>query len=345
MDRTQLRGKVQTVAGLIHPAALEATLMHEHVLCDITPPSVAKLNDPGPEITLENVWAINYGRVKHAGKYRLERIDVAVGELEAMVEAGGKSVVELTCGGLKPDPKGLVEVARRSGANIVMGCGYYVEEYQEPRNAERSVDDFAAEMTAQVLEGAWGTKIRAGIIGEIGCQAPWTELERRVMKGALIAQRATGAALNVHPGRHPDQPQEVADFIRAEGGAPERTIISHIDRTIFDEDRLMRLADSGVVIEFDLFGQEHSYYPLADIDMPNDATRLRLIRRLIERGHLEQIAISHDICYQTRLTKFGGHGYGHIFTNIVPMMRKRAFSEDEITTILVETPRRLLTFV
>ena len=345
MDRSQLRGKVQTVRGLLAPELLAATLMHEHVLCDITPPRMATLNDPGPEITLENVWAINYGRVKHAGKYRLQRIDVAVAELEAMVAAGGRSIVELTCGGLKPDPMGLAEVARRSGAQIVMGCGYYVEEYQAPRNAERSVDDFAGEMTAQVLDGAWGTPVRAGIIGEIGCQAPWTALERRVMKGALLAQRATGAALNIHPGRHPDQPQEVADFIRAEGGEPERTIISHIDRTIFDEDRLLRLADSGVVIEFDLFGQEHSYYPLADIDMPNDATRLQLIRRLIARGHLHQVAISHDICYLTRLTKFGGHGYGHIFTNIVPMMRARGFSEDEIRTILVETPRRLLTFV
>jgi phosphotriesterase-related protein len=345
VDRAALRGKVQTVGGLIEPASLGETLMHEHVLCDITPPSVAARNEPDPEITLENVWAINYGRVKHATKYRLDLLDIAVHEVEGMIAAGGKSVVELTCGGLRPDPLGLVEVARRTGANIVMGCGYYVEEYQDKRNAERSVDDFAAEMVQQVLHGAWGTSVRAGIIGEIGCQAPWTALERRVMQGALIAQRETGAALNVHPGRHPDQPQEVADFIRAAGGVPERTIISHIDRTIFDEDRLLRLADSGVVIEFDLFGQEHSYYPLSDIDMPNDAMRLKLIRRLIDHGHLEQIAISHDICYRTRLTKFGGHGYGHIFTNIVPMMKKRGFSEDEIRTILVGTPQRLLTFV
>ena len=72
-------------------------------------------------------------------------------------------------------------------------------------------------MIGQVLEGAWDTNIRAGIIGEIGCQAPWTELERRVMQGALIAQQETGAAINVHPGRHEDQPQEVADFFLSRG--------------------------------------------------------------------------------------------------------------------------------
>jgi len=79
--------------------------------------------------------------------------------------------------------------------------------------------------------------------------------------------------------------------------------------------------------------------------MPNDGIRLKWLRTLITHGHLERIVISHDICYRTRLTKFGGHGYGHIFENVVPMMRKRGFSEDEIDTILAKTPRRLLTFV
>ena len=96
----------------------------------------------------------------------------------------------------------------------------------------------------------------------------------------------------------------------------------------------------------DLFGQEQSVYALNfKVDLPNDAERLRWIRRLIERGHLDQIAISHDICYKTRLSTFGGHGYGHIFENVLPMMRRRDFSEAEIQRITVETPRRLLTFV
>ena len=38
------------------------------------------------------------------------------------------------------------------------------------------------------------------------------------MTAAVIAQGETGAAINVHPGRNPDQPQEVMELIRAEGG-------------------------------------------------------------------------------------------------------------------------------
>lgn len=345
LSRDALRGRAQTVLGLIDPADLGATLMHEHLLFDIRTPAMRADPDQGPEITLCNCFAINYGAKKMPGNYRLTCEATATAELVDMKAAGGRTVVELTVGGLEPRPNGLVAVAREAGVNVIMGCGHYVEEYQPAMNRSRGVEHFAAEMVEQITLGAWGSDVRAGIIGEIGCQAPWTELEKRVMAGAVLAMAETGAALNVHPGRDPDQPQEVAGFIRAHGADPGRVIISHIDRTIFDETRLLRLADAGVVIEFDLFGQEGAYYALSDIDMPNDAIRLRWIRTLIEHGHLERVVISHDICYRTRMTRYGGHGYGHIFSNVVPMMRRRGFSQAEIDTILVGNPRRLLTFV
>jgi phosphotriesterase-related protein len=301
--------------------------------------------DQGPEICLCNYFACNYGTRKVPNNLRFVDTGIAIEEVAAMRRAGGRSIVELTVGGLDPDPHGLRKIAEATDTHIVMGCGHYVDEYQDAANRRRTPDEFAAQMIGDILEGAWGTDVRAGIIGEIGCQAPWTDLEKRVMEGAVVAQRETGAAINVHPGRHPDQPQEVADFIRARGGDLSRVVISHIDRTIFDESRLLRLADSGVVIELDLFGQEQSYYSLdLKVDLPNDAERLRWIRKLIQRGHLERIVISHDICYRTRLNRFGGHGYGHIFENVVPLMRRRGFSEAEIETITTGTPRRLLTF-
>ena len=344
--RAAERGQVQTVLGPIAPEALGPTLMHEHLLCDIRPPAKRTPAALGPELALDNVWAINYGTVENAARnYLLDARDVATDEVRRMLAAGGRSVVDLSSGGLAPDPAGLVAIARATGAHVVMGCGHYVHDYQDPANAGRSVEDFAEEMVESVTDGAWGTDVRAGILGEIGCQAPWTPQEQRVMLGAVLAQRQTGAAINVHPGRHPDQPQEVADFIRVKGGRMDRVIISHIDRTVFDDERLRRLADAGCVLEWDLFGQESSYYRLADIDMPNDAVRLRAIRRLIDRGHLAQVLISHDICYRSRLVRWGGHGYGHIFANVVPMMRRRGFADAEIRAILVDNPRRLLTLV
>ena len=47
-----------------------------------------------------------------------------------------------------------------------------------------------------------------------------------------------------------------------------------IDRTIFDDERLFRLADTGCVIEYDFFGIETSYYWFSDSYLPTDFMRL-----------------------------------------------------------------------
>lgn len=346
MTIENLKGKIQTVTGIIDPNELGTTLLHEHILLDIRPPSWKEMAQIGEEITLENRFAIDYGEIIAPGNCVLDNEAIAIQELKKMRVQGGNSIVELSCGGLHPNPEGLARVASQSGVNIIMGCGYYVDEYMDPKNREKSVKDFATEIISQIINGAWGTKVKAGIIGEIGCQHPWTEIEKTVMLGAIMAQNETGASLAIHPGRHEDQPLEIAQFLMKNGGNTQRSIISHIDRTIFDDEKLFRLADTGIIIEFDLFGMESSYYKLnEDIDMPNDAIRLKSIRKLIERGHLHQIAISHDICFKTRLSCNGGHGYGHIFRNVLPMMKRRGFTQKEIDQIIIETPKRLLQFV
>jgi phosphotriesterase-related protein len=342
------RSKVQTVTGPIEPGDLGKTLMHEHLLIDLNPPRVR--NDvPDAErrdtvIEACDCFKLNWNQKSSPANFRLHDLGVLTRELREMRAAGGNSLVELTVGGLEPDPEGLVALAQASGVHIIMGCGHYVDEYQDPANTSRTVENFAAEMIAQLTVGAWGTTVKAGIIGEIGCQSPWTEQEKRVMRGALLAQQHTGAALNVHPGRSAGQPFEVVDFVRACGNPTGRLIISHIDRTLFERDDILRLADTGCMIEFDLFGWETTNYsPNPAIDMPNDGVRLRLIRALLDRGHLEQVLISHDICMRSRLCHFGGHGYQHIFANVVPLMLRRNFSQAEIDTILVTNPARLLT--
>ncbi len=81
-----------------------------------------------------------------------------------------------------------------------------------------------------------------------------------------------------------------------------------------------------------------------DLDLSSDGVRVSAIRALIDAGHLEQVVIAHDICQRTRQMEFGGHGYGHIYRNIVPMMGRRGITEEQIDRILVQNPARLLSF-
>jgi len=88
-----------------------------------------------------------------------------------------------------------------------------------------------------------------------------------------------------------------------------------------------------------MFGWESSYFAQGrDVDLCGDGARLTWIRGLLDAGHKDQIVISHDVCQRTRQRSFGGHGYGHIFRNVVPMMQRRDFDESEIRAILVDNP-------
>lgn len=348
--KDSMRGRVQTVTGPIEPHQLGNTLMHEHLYSDLNLPEV-RAADPNYEHSTETVqmcecFKLNWGQKESIPNFRLNEEDILVAELAEMVLAGGQSVVELSTGGIRPDPRGLVALSKATGVNIVMGCGHYVEAYQDPTNKSRSVEDFAQEIIGQLTEGAWGTDVKAGIIGEIGCTYPWTEQEKRVLRGALIAQQETGAAVNVHPGRSVQASFDIAEFARAAGAPLDRIIISHMDRTIPTLKDLLRLADTGCVLEFDLFGWETSnYWPQPHFDMPNDAMRVKLIRALIDQGHIDRVLISHDIFSRTRLCHYGGHGYQHIYSNILPLMLRRGFSQAEIDQIIVSNPARLLTFL
>jgi phosphotriesterase-related protein len=44
------------------------------------------------------------------------------------------------------------------------------------------------------------------------------------------------------------------------------------------------------------------------------------------------------------LRAYGGKGYDHLITNIVPRMRQRGFSQDAIDKIFVGNPARALAF-
>ncbi|HEY5796950.1 MAG TPA: hypothetical protein VIU82_18235 [Bosea sp. (in: a-proteobacteria)] len=338
------RGMVQTVCGPLSPAELGITLMHEHLLCDVTPPELAAQGLAEVEITPENAFEIRYHWCRHYGNHILSDRELMTAELADFAVAGGGTVVELTIEGIAPDPAGLRALSERSGVHIVAGCGTYIESFAGGALA-RSVDEQTGRMIAAIRDGIGESGVRAGIIGEIGISDPPTPGELRALTAAAFAQRETGASINVHPGRDPTSPLAIVEHVRNAGGDVSRLVISHLDRTFRTTEEALRLVETGAVAEWDFFGIESSHYPFATFDLPNDAMRLDHIAALFARGHGAQVAISQDICTRTRLRRFGGHGYAHIPLNVVAMMRRKGFDETMIVQMLVGTPRRLLTLV
>ena len=337
----------QTVNGPRPGRELGLVLMHEHILCDLRQAAERGPAHRHPPITLENRFETDYFQNRNPLNMLFDEDEIAIAELERFKTAGGGTVAELTVGGLEPQPERLRTIAVASGVVVIVGAGFYVDAYLDDETRGLAPDEVEALITEQLTAGLWGTDIRAGLIGEIGCSWPLTPTERRVLEAAARVSARTGAALTIHPGRHADAPREIAQIVLAAGGDPARTLIGHIDRTLFDRERVIELLHQGFVLEWDFFGIETSKYWMAgvDLDLPTDYMRLDLLRQLIDRGFRDQLCLSHDICTRTRLCAYGGHGYRHLLAHVVPLMRRRGFNEALIEALLVETPRRLLCYL
>ena len=118
----------------------------------------------------------------------------------------------------------------------------------------------------------------------------------------IVFQKITGAPLLIHPGKHHDSPMEIVKIIRDSGGNVSKTVMSHLDRTIYDYDGLIELAKTGCILEHDFFGIEVSLYQHnPSVDFLSDAQRIHRIKHLIDNGFADQLVIAHDIHTRHRL--------------------------------------------
>ena len=75
---------------------------------------------------------------------------------------------------------------------------------------------------------------------------------------------------------------EIIDILEASGATLNKVIIGHIDAAVKDQNVLVQIAERGCYIEWDLIGEERSFYDSdPDFDMPTDAMRMDQIATLI----------------------------------------------------------------
>lgn len=342
---------VSTVLGPVDAGDLGAVLPHEHVFFDLRPRFTAPPGVPDAltrePVSLANLAWVRYHQRNNEDNLVLDDVSLMAAELGAFAAAGGGTVVDLSpqCAGR--DVAKLVKLAEATGLNVVAGTGFYVEEFQSAATKAMTVDQLASVMVTELEEGIAGpneagTAVRAGIIGEIGCSWPLADSERRVLEAAALAQRQSGAAISVHPGRDEAAPFEIARILAAAGADLPRVVMGHIDRTFALADPVLQLADLGLYLEFDLFGQESSHIRYGSVDLPTDMNRLRMIERVVRRGHGRQVLVSHDIALKHHLAAYGGPGYAHLLTRVAPQMPEVGLTEAEIDRILRANPADML---
>ena len=356
MKQTELIGKVQTVLGPIDANQLGVTLPHEHLLTDLSayfvePVEASQRSLAYEPMKMENLSWMQVNLMNHADDIKLTDENLVIKEALLYKYAGGDTIVEMSNVGLHRDPLGLARISRATGLNVVMGSGYYIGMSHPPELANMTEEDIAEEIVQDIVVGIGDTGVCAGIIGEIGCNMPLEEGERKVLRASAIAQQRTGAAINMHPSRSDEVLLETLKILNDAGADLSRTAISHCDHCDFSRKTYHKLASFGCYIEFDTFGYPAIPLPASFVpgggllDMPSEVWRIREVKYLIDEGFLNRILISQDICMRHRYVTYGGHGYAHILRNVVPWMRRGGITDQQIHTIMVENPKRLLPFV
>lgn len=299
--------RIVTVNGLIAPEQLGRMLMHEHVICD-------------------------FYRVTGILNQLLNDEALAIAELALLADAGGAGLVECTTPDFGRDPAALQRIATATGLHIVAGTGWYRELFYPPEIDRLPVEALAEQMVAELTDGMEGTTIRAGIIGEIGVNLHYiTAQEERVFRAAARAHRQTGAPIFTHASMYPVGIAQLA-LLREEGVDPNRVVIGHCD-TFLDSDYHAQLLTGGAHLAFDTIGRQH---------MNPDRRRAQYIVELVREGWIESVLLSSDRCHRSDLDAFGGVGYAHVFSTFLNQLRELGLTQDELDTLTITNPRRIL---
>lgn len=319
---------VQTVTGPIPVESLGRTLMHEHLFIAFEGAQydpLAVLDRPA--FIAEAVLRLKQLRTEHGVRSFVDPCPIELGRDAGM----------------------MAEISEKSGMNIICTTGFYFEAMGLPIYwRARTVQEIADLYIREITHGIGTTGIKAGAI-KVATGAPdITELEKKFLAAACIAQKATGVPIITHTQDGVGGPEQQKLF--ADGGVEaRRCLIGHCCGNA-DPAYHQRVVDGGSYIGFDRVGI---------IRLQPDEIRADNLAKLVKSGHAGQIMMSQDRhCgwlgkfprqiapdEQARMDALRAQGkwpppYTYLFTDFLPMLHERGVNQAEIAAILEDNPRR-----
>ncbi|MFD0439983.1 phosphotriesterase family protein [Streptomyces chartreusis] len=314
---------IETVRGPVEARDLGVTLMHEHVF----------IRDEEIERNYPELWD------------EQARLDDAVARLTALKAVGVDAIVDPTVLGLGRDIRRVMAVNERVDLHIVPATGLYTYDhvphffqYHGPGTLLGGEDAMVGMFVKDLTEGIAGTSVKAAFL-KCAIEAELTPGVERVFAAVAEASRRTGAPITVHTSAPHGTGLVAQEYFTRAGIDPGRLVIGHCGDTA-DLDYLHRLVDGGSYLGMDRFG--------LDIYLPMDQ-RVATVATLVEEGLADRIMLSHDAsCHMdwlppgSRERLVPNWHFTHIHDDVLPALRARGVGEKQITTMLVDNPRRYL---
>jgi phosphotriesterase-related protein len=202
------------------------------------------------------------------------------------------------------------------------------------------VDPMTAMFVADLTEGISGTGVKAAFLKCAIDDQGLTPGVERVLRAVGRAHAETGAPITVHTHPHSGTGRDVVTILRAEGADLTKVVLGHSGDST-DLDYLTELADAGCLLGMDRFG--------LDLITPFEQ-RVDTVAALCERGYADRMVLSHDAsCYidwfaPEVVPRFAPRWhFEHIFDDVLPALRERGVSQEQLDLMLVANPRRYFT--
>ncbi len=306
---------INTVSGPLDTSKLGFTLMHEHII----------VQSPGVK---ENFPIFDRDAEAESAAQRLKDVQ----------GRGVSTIVDLTVSDWRDIPF-VQEVVRRSGMQVIVATGLYWEVPHHFRaQSGRPIEYIADLFTRDITDGIMDTGVRAGIIKCATDEPGVTPDVERVLRASAKAHRATGVPISTHTHAASEVGLKQQDIFEGEGVDLSRIVVGHSGDTE-DTEYLKKLCDRGSFIGMDRFG--------VDIYLSMEK-RVATIKKVCDLGYAEHIVLSHDVaCHfdwvdpPLRDKILPNWHYNHIPDDVIPALRSEGVTEDQITTMTVENPRRV----
>lgn len=316
--------RVHTVRGPIGDPG--ATLMHEHVF-GLSPEILWNWPD------IPEGWDLE-GRAREAAG--------RLGELKA---AGIDTIVDLTVVGLGRYVPAVRRVAEQTEVNIVAATGLYTYDALPPYFGNRGPgtlfggpDRLAEFFVRDITEGIGRTGVRAGMLKCATGRQGITPGVERVMRAVAEAHRATGVPITTHSESATRNGLDQQKLLASAGVDLDRVVIGHAGDST-DLAYLEELVANGSYIGMDRFGIEFTSFE----------DRVATVAAMCERGHACRMVLSHDsYCFNDRFDvdvvkeRHPNYHLLHISRDVLPALRGRGVTEEQIRQMLVGNPRRIL---
>jgi len=307
--KKQTAPSVITVNGKIPAVAMGITLVHEHVLVDFI--GADKIN--------QNRW----------------KRDVVVQKvlpyLTEVKKYGVKTIFDCTPAFLGRDVMLLKCLADESGLNIVTNTGYYgaVKNKYLPQWAVTETSEQLSKTWIDEFEnGIDGSTIKPGFIKiSVDADIPHlSELHRKLVSAAAFTHLQTGLTICSHTGLATAAFEEI-NILQQMHVHPSAFVWVHAQAEA-DRSLHIKAARMGAWVSLDGIGWG---------DFEKYATS---INNLKQAGLLNRVLISHDAGWYKPDEKDGGNftGFTNIFTQLVPLLTQKEFTQTDIEQLLVTNP-------